>query len=88
MSDTHARIEALQRKHADLAQRKATLAGQLQARKEQLAALVKEIKDAGYDPKTLAEQRDKVKAELDAAIDKYEADLTEVERALSTLPAS
>jgi len=66
-------------------QAKANLGGQLQAKKEELAALVKEIRDAGLEPKTLAAARDKVQAELEAMIVEYEKKLDDAETAIAAI---
>lgn len=83
--------EELRKKIDDLTKRteaantkKNTLTGRLQAKKEELAQLVLEIKAAGYDPKTLREERDKVQTQLTEMISVYEADLVAVETALSS----
>lgn len=79
------RVErALQRKDT-VDQNKAALGGQLQAKKEELAALVKEIRDAGYEPKNLAQARDKVQAELEAMIVSFEKELDTAETAIAVL---
>jgi len=66
-------------------QAKANLGGQLQAKKEELAALVKEIRDAGYEPKNLASARDKIQAELEAMLVEYEGKLDAAEQALAAI---
>jgi uncharacterized protein YoxC len=81
--DIKSRIDDLQRRHNAVVQKKAGLAGQLQAKKEELAAIVQEIKDAGYDPKKITQERDRAKQELETMIVKLEGELTEVENALS-----
>jgi len=80
--------EELRKKIDDLSKRteaantkKSTLSGRLQAKKEELAQLIVEIKAAGYDPKTLREERDKVQTQLTEMIQTYEADLVAVENA-------
>lgn len=77
------RVDALQRRYNAAVQEKAGLSGQLQAKKEELAIIVQEIRAAGYDPKNLTQERDRVKLELETIITKLETDLTEVERAIS-----
>lgn len=78
------KIEELQKRYNAVVQKKAGLAGQLQAKKEELARIVQEIRAAGYDPKKIAQERDKAKKELEDLIVKLEGELTEVEKALST----
>jgi len=86
--------EELRKKIEDLSKRteaantkKNTLSGKLQAKKEELAQLIVEIREAGYDPKTLREERDKVQTQLAEMITAYEADLVAVETALATYDA-
>lgn len=83
--------EELRKKIDDLSKRteaantkKSTLTGKLQAKKEELAQLVTDIKAAGYDPKTLREERDKVQTQLTEMIQTYETDLVAVENALAS----
>ena len=82
--------EELRKKIDDLTKRtevvntkKSNLNGKLQVKKEELAQLIVEIKAAGYDPKTLREERDKVQAQLTDMIASYETDLAAVESALA-----
>jgi uncharacterized protein YoxC len=77
------KIEELSKRTQAVRSKKATLKGQLQAKREELERLVKEIRAAGYDPFKLAEERNKKKAEVEAAIASFEKDLTEVEQALA-----
>ncbi len=83
--------EEIKRKFDDLSRRtatanniKATAAGQFQAKREELEALIAEIKAAGYDPKNLVAERDRVQKELEAQLAVYERDLAAVEQALAT----
>lgn len=87
MDEIQKRIEGLQRRHAEVQQRKAKAAGQLQARKDELAGIVQEIKEAGYDPKQVTQIRDQAQADLLMEIEKYESALAEVESALNGFPA-
>ena len=86
MDEIKKRIEALQRRHTQAQQRKAGAAGQLQARKDELASIVQEIRDAGYDPKQITQLREQAEAELLTEIEKYEAALTEIETVLNGFP--
>lgn len=79
------KIEDLLRRHDAVTNRKAVFQGQLQAKKEELASLIQEIKAAGYDPKKLVAERDKAQQELVTMITKFETDLAAVERALAAL---
>jgi hypothetical protein len=78
------KIEELQKRTDVVVKKKATFGGQLQAKKEELATLIKEIKTAGYDPKNLVSDRDKAQKELEAMITSYDSDLSQVEAALAS----
>lgn len=88
MDEIQKRIEALQRRHAEVMQRKAGAAGQLQARKEELASLVEEIRAAGYDPKDITRVRDQAQADLLKEIARFETELADVEAVLEGFPAT
>lgn len=77
------KIDNLQKRSDVVIKKKAAFGGQLQSKKEELEALVKEIKDAGYDPKTLVTERDRAKSELEAMIEVYEKELAKAESALA-----
>ena len=81
--DIKKKIEALQRRWTAASQEKAGLEGQLRAKKEELAAVVKEIREAGYDPKNIARERDQAREELEKIIAQVETELTEIETALA-----
>jgi septal ring factor EnvC (AmiA/AmiB activator) len=77
------KVRDLMRRHRLVMERKAQLSGQLQAKKEELAKLSQEIREAGYDPATLADECKKAEANLLAEITAFEAELTKVEAALA-----
>lgn len=78
------KIDDLQRRTEAVATKKAAFGGQLQAKKEELASLIKEIRAAGYDPKNLVTERDKAQAELEQLISVFEKDLEKTESALAS----
>ena len=78
------KIDDLQRRTDAVATKKANFGGQLQAKKQELADLIKEIRAAGYDPKNLISERDKAQAELEQMITTYETDLSKVETSLAS----
>ena len=77
------KVKDLMTRHAAVLQKKAVLSGQLQAKRDELADLINEIKAAGYDPKTLVEEGARAKASLEAEITTFEADLVKAEAALA-----
>lgn len=77
------KIETLNKRYSSVLRRKAELGGALQTKKEELADLIREIQDAGYNPKTLVEDRNKAQAELETLVSTFEKDLTEAETALA-----
>ena len=81
--DVKQKIDELVRRTEVVDRKKSNLAGQLQSKKEELAALIQEIRAAGFEPKTLKAELDKAQAELEGMMATYEKNLTEVESALS-----
>jgi uncharacterized protein YoxC len=77
------KIESLRKRHAAVLEKKASMGGQLQAKRQELATIVEEIKAAGYDPKNLSAEHEKVEQEVEAAILDFDKKLTEAETALS-----
>ena len=78
------KIEDLQKRTEAVNKKKASYSGQLQAKKEELAKLITDIRAAGYDPKNLLSERDRAQRELEDLIISYESDLTRVENVLET----
>jgi chromosome segregation ATPase len=79
-----ARLDDLTRRHATAKSKKTKLQGQLEAKRQELANLADEIREAGYDPKNLKKERDKLEAEIETMMDQFERELVEVEEALAT----
>jgi uncharacterized protein YceH (UPF0502 family) len=77
------KLEEIQKRHARVLKLKAEKSGELKARREELALLLKEIKEAGYDPKELVKERDKVQGELEAMLKEVDEKIVEVEKSLS-----
>jgi chromosome segregation ATPase len=78
-----AKVDELTRRHDAVGSTKSRLKGQLDAKKQELLELSQEIKAAGYDPKKLKEERDKVQSELKSMIKSFENDLVEVEQSMA-----
>jgi septal ring factor EnvC (AmiA/AmiB activator) len=77
------KIEDLGKRTDTVNRRKSELQGLLQAKKDELAKLLTEIKAAGVDPKNLTAERDKAKTDLESMIASYEKDLASTEAALA-----
>lgn len=77
------RITDLLSRNQRVLKRKTELGGELKSKKDELAALVKEIQAAGYNPKTLVEDRNKAQAELETLMDEFEKGLLEAEKTLA-----
>lgn len=77
------RVEALTKRHAAASKKKSELKGQLEAKKQELVELKKEIEAAGFDPKNLKEEKTRLESELVEMIDAFEKELAEVEQALA-----
>ena len=78
------RLDDLTTRHATAKSKKTKLQGQLEAKKQELAALADEIRGAGYDPKNLKKERDKLEVEIVTMLDSFERELAEVEESLAT----
>lgn len=76
------KMQTLAARHAKVLRRKAELGGELKSKREELVSLVKEIQEAGYNPKTLVDERNRAQAELETLIDSFETDLVEAEQIL------
>lgn len=73
------KVANITQRHSRILRRKSELSGELKSKKEELAALVREISDSGYNPKTLVEERNKTQRELEEMLESYDKQLTEVE---------
>jgi len=82
LDQLQARVENLSRRHREAASRKAKFQGQLEEKRQELRRLKTEIETAGYDPKTLKEDRQRLEAELEQLMAGFEAEVTVVEQAL------
>jgi DNA repair exonuclease SbcCD ATPase subunit len=81
--ELNTKIQELQTRHSRILKKKAELGGELKSKKDELGALVKEIQAAGYNPKTLVEDRNKAQQELEALMAEFEKGLVEAETSLS-----
>jgi len=77
------RLDDLTRRFNAAGKKRSEYRGQLEAKKDELVALKREIEAAGFDPKNLRKERDKLEAELVANMDTFEKELAEVETALA-----
>jgi uncharacterized protein YoxC len=73
------KVASIVQRHSRILRRKSELSGELKSKKEELAALVREISDSGYNPKTLVEERNKTQRELEEMLEAYDKQLSEVE---------
>lgn len=73
------KVASIISRHARVLRRKSELSGALKSKKDELAALVKEISDSGYNPKTLVEERNRTQKELEEMLESYDKQLAEVE---------
>lgn len=81
--DLKKKVEDLIRRTEAFNKKRAGVGGQLEAKKEELANLIREIRAAGHDPKNLASERDKAERDLKAMIVTYEQDLVAAEQAIA-----
>ena len=80
--DLKQKVDDLIRRTDAFNKKKAGVGGQLEAKKEELATLIKEIRAAGHDPKNLASERDKAEQDLKEMVVAYEKDLVAAEHAI------
>ena len=78
----NSKIDELTKRHGSVNKRKAELGGELKAKRDELGALVKEVQEAGFNPKTLVEDRNKAQEELEALVVEFEKSLVEAETSL------
>jgi len=83
-------FDALQRKVQDLItrgnkvkQQKAEIQGTLKAKKQELSNLILEIEAAGYNPRTIREDYEKTKKELEDLVVKYDQEILQAEGSLA-----
>lgn len=82
-----AKVDELAKRFKTVNTKKSSLSGLLQAKREELAKLKKEIEDAGLDPKKLKDHRDGLQAEVVALIGDLEKKLTRVEESFNEFEA-
>jgi len=82
-------IEALQKKLQDLTsrakkvkQQRSEILGSLNAKKEELTNLVKEIQGAGYNPKTVKAEYEQAMKTLEEMMEDYEKQLVKAETSI------
>jgi predicted nuclease with TOPRIM domain len=83
VDEIRSKIDNLQQRHEKVLKRKAELSGELKAKKDELANLVKEIKAAGFNPSTIAEDRARAQKELEDLMVEFEKNLVDAESTLS-----
>ena len=81
LDQIQARVEDLTRRHNAAATRQSKLQGILEEKKQELLRLKQEILAAGFDPKTLREERTRLEQELEQLMSKFETELSVVEQA-------
>lgn len=77
------RVDDLTRRYNSAGKKRSEYRGQLEAKKDELVSLKKEIEAAGFDPKNLKKDRDRLETELISLMDTFEKELVEVETALA-----
>lgn len=83
IDEINRRVEALSQRHQNVSERRAKLVGKLDEKKAELLELRKEIEGAGFDPKNLKGEKEKLEKELEHLIDTFETELTRVEEAVA-----
>lgn len=85
VTDQVDRFKALEKRRQELSTKKIRLEEQYNAKRESLAAIITEVKKAGYDPKTLKQTITDMESKLKKDMDAFEARLEEASKKLSTM---
>ena len=85
MSDQVERFKVLEKKRQDLSTRKIRLEEQYNAKRESLAALVEEVKKAGYIPKTLKKTISDMEEKLAEDMKVFEAAINTASQKLAVI---
>lgn len=85
MGDIEARHAALMKRAAKVQQDKATVEGELTARRRELKRLMDEARAEGLDPSNLRDEVQRLQTVLTIKMDAMEAELTEAERILKPM---
>ncbi len=81
LEQIQAKVEDLTRRHIAASTKQSKLQGILEEKRQELLRLKQEIEAAGFDPKTLREERARLEKELDELINRFDTELSVVERA-------
>lgn len=83
LDEIKAKVDDISKRYRAASGKQSNLSGLLQAKREELAGLIREIEAAGLDPKKLKERRDELKAEVLAMTESIDKQLKQVEEALA-----
>lgn len=78
------RVEGLLKRHKVASEKRSTYKGLLEAKKEELSNLKREIEAAGLDPSKLKERKEALQADLLRMIEDFDKQLTSVEQAFAS----
>jgi len=81
LEQIQARVEDLTRRHHAAATKASKNQGALEEKRQELLRLKQEIVAAGFDPKTLREDRVRLEQELEQLLNRFDTELTVVEQA-------
>lgn len=81
--DIPKKLQELKARHERVVRKRDEAAAEAKVRRAELDKLLHEIREAGYDPSTLRDELQKAEAELQEAMDRFEEELSEAERAFS-----
>lgn len=79
------KFELLTRRYSDASEKRSRLLGKLDEKKADLTRLVEEIKAAGFNPKDLRAEKERLSSEVVELMTKFESELSNVETALKDL---
>ena len=85
MNDKVEKFKTLNQKLKELSEKKIRYEEQFNSRKQALAVLLREIKDAGYDPTKLDDAITEKESALDKTMESFEKELNSVSEKLAAI---
>lgn len=85
MADQVERFKKLEERRQELSTKKIRLEEQYNAKRETLASLIEEVKQAGYDPKTLKKTISEMEKKFAADIEEFEAAINTASQQLASI---
>lgn len=85
MADQVEKFKELETRRQELSTKKIRLEEQYNAKREALASLIEEVKNAGYDPRTLKKTISEMEKKLASDIEEFETAINDASRQLAKI---